>query len=135
MFNLSYQISQNVLLLQETQAATADNLGDRAPGTRGGSAEDITARKATPHTHTNTHRVWWQTTVTLSSSIAGRSCWTSDTSHTAQRASAPLVSHCRHRGTARELLQLCRTNTEISLSKKHAVLLKKCLNISQCHGL
>lgn len=77
------------------------------------------------HTHTNTHRVWWQTTVTLSSSIAGRSCWTSDTSHTAQRASAPLVSHCRHRGTARELLQLCRTNTEISLSKKHAVLLKE----------
>ncbi len=141
MFNMSYQISQNVLLLQETQAATADNLGDRAPGTRGGSAEDITARKATPythtrtHTHTNTHRVWWQTTVTLSSSIAGRSCWTSDTSHTAQRALAPLVSHCRHRGTARELLQLCRTNTEISLSKKHALRSKKCLNISQRHGL
>lgn len=31
MFNMSYQISQNVLLLQETQAATADNLRDTAP--------------------------------------------------------------------------------------------------------
>lgn len=31
MFNMSYQISQNVLLLQETQAATADNLEDMAP--------------------------------------------------------------------------------------------------------
>lgn len=125
MFNTSDQISQNVLLLQESQAATADNLGDRAPGAWGGSAEDITARKATPYTHTTAHRVWWQTTVTLSSSIAGRSCWTSDTSHTAQWASAPLVSHCRHGGTARELLQLCRTNTEISLSKKHVVLSEK----------
>lgn len=103
---MSHQISQKVPLLQETQAVTADNLGDRAPGTQGGSAEDITARKAIPHTTkcTQTHtRVWWQTTVTLSSSIAGHSCWTSDTLHSDQRASAPLVSHCRHRGTARRV--------------------------------
>ncbi len=77
------------------------------------------------HTDTHTHKVWWQTTVTLSSSIAGSSCWSSDTSHTAQWASAPLVSHCRHDGTARELLQLWRTNTEISLYKKHVVQSKK----------
>lgn len=48
MFNMSHQISQNGLLMQENQAATADNLGDGAPGPWGGSAEDITARKATP---------------------------------------------------------------------------------------
>lgn len=54
MFNMSYQISQNVLLLQETQAATADTLEDRAPKPWGGSAEDITARKETPITHTHT---------------------------------------------------------------------------------
>lgn len=117
-------------------------------GPPGGSAEDIIARKVTPqpapphthahkhtHIHTNAHSVWWQTTVTLSSSIAGRSCWTSDTSHTAQWASAPLVSCCRHRRTGRELLQLCRTNTEISLSKKHAAPSRKCLNIPQRAGL
>ncbi|CAB1451757.1 unnamed protein product [Pleuronectes platessa] len=103
---------------QETHAATADNLRDGAPGSQGGSAEDIAARKATPHTQiqTNTHKSLVADNSPLSSSIAACSCWTSDTSHTAQWALAPLVSHCRHRGTARQLLQLCRTNTGIGLS-------------------
>lgn len=79
-----------------------------------------------PHTHPNTHKIWWQTTVALSSSIADHSCWTSNTSHKAQWASAPLVSYCRHGGTARALLQLYRTNTEISLSKRLVVMSKYC---------
>lgn len=55
MFNMSYQISRNVLLLQETQAATADNLKDAAPRPWGDSAEDITARKAkTTRAHART---------------------------------------------------------------------------------
>lgn len=43
---------------RKPKAVTADNLGDRGPGTQGGSAEDITARKAIPHTtkYTQTHR-------------------------------------------------------------------------------
>ena len=49
-----YQISQRVHLPQEIQADTADNLGDRAPGTKGDSAENITARKATSHTQIHT---------------------------------------------------------------------------------
>lgn len=117
MSDMSHHISQNVLLLQETHAATADNLR-HGPWDPGWLSWGHYCTQSNP-THTDTRRVWWQTTVTLSSSIAGRSCWTSNTSHTAQWASAPLVSHCRHRGTARVLLQLCRTNTEISLSKKH----------------
>lgn len=39
-------------------------------------------------------------------------------------ASAPLVSRCRHGATARELLQLYRTNTEICLCKRLVVMLK-----------
>ena len=49
-------------LLQDSRGATADTVEDRAPGSRGDSAEDITARKATAlfrararaHTHTLT---------------------------------------------------------------------------------
>lgn len=49
----SYQISQNVLLLQDIQVATADDLEDRAPGSRGDSAEDIATCKATELSRTH----------------------------------------------------------------------------------
>lgn len=129
MSNKSYQISQNVLLLQDIQAATADTLEDRAPGSWGDSAEDITARKATAlsRTHaladTQTHReTGGRQQSPCHFQLQPAHVLSRDTSHTAQWASAPLVPHCRHGEAAKELLQLCRTNTEISLPEKHVIL-------------
>lgn len=114
---MSYQISQNVLLLQETQAATADTLEDRAPKPWGGSAEDITARKETPITHTHTHRHKHMHTES-----GGRQ---QSPCHLRLRPAhvRPATPHTQLSGprppwcptAATELLQLCRTNTEISL--------------------
>lgn len=111
------------------QAATADDQEDRAPGSRGDSAEDITARKATAlfraHTlvDTQTHReTGGRQQSPCHFQLEPAHVLSCDTLHTAQWASAPLVPHCRHRETAKELLQLCRTNTEISLPAKHVIL-------------
>lgn len=128
-FNKSSQISQNVLLLQDSRVATADDLEDRAPGSWGDSAEDITARKATVlfRTHkladTQTHsETGGRQQSPCHFQLQPAHVLSSDTLHTAQWASAPLVPHCRHRETAKALLQLCRTNTEISLPEKHVIL-------------
>ena len=59
MFNTSYQIRQNVLLLQESQAATADNLEDRAPRALGWLSWGHYCTQSNPtrttHIHWHTH--------------------------------------------------------------------------------
>lgn len=124
------QISQKVLLLQDSQVATADDLEDRAPGSWGWLSwgHYCTQSNCTlTHTHTladtQTHReTGGRQQSPCHFQLQPAHVLSSDTLHTAQWASAPLVPHCRHREAAKELLQLCRTNTEISLPEKHIIL-------------
>lgn len=117
-------------LLQDIQVATADDLEDRAPGYRGAQLRTLLLAKQ-PFSHAHTYTLTSTRMQRETGGIQQSPCHfqlqaahvlSSDTSHTAEWASTPLVPHCRHREPAKELVQLCRTNTEISLPKKHVIL-------------
>lgn len=121
MVDVSYQISQKVPLLLETQAATADNLGDRPLGRRVAQLRTLLHAKQ-PNTHPSIHRHTQESGGRQQSPCHLRLRPTHvgpATPHT--QLSGPRPPWCPTAATEGppELLQLCRTNTEISLSKKH----------------
>lgn len=125
------KISQKVLLLQDSQAATADGPEDRAPGSWGWLSWGhycTQSNCAFTHTHTrslthrHTERLVADNSHPVISNCSLLMYWAATPYTQLSGPRPPLVPHCRHREAAKELLQLCRTNTEISLPEKHIIL-------------